>query len=339
MKLLLKSPGGAMLASVLTMTLAPAAMAQNVPVVFGTNWVAQAEHGGFYQSVADGTYAACGLDVTIAPGGPQVNNRALLLAGKIDYNMGGSMLDAFNAAVEGLPVITVGAAFQKDPQVILTHPGKAATFEDLKKLDNILISDGGVLTFWAWMIKAYGFDPAQREVYTFNAAPFVADENMGMQGYLSSEPFFVEKEAGWKPDVWLIADAGYTAYSTTIETMADTVANKPDQVKCFVEGSIKGWYNYLYNDNSAANAMIKADNPDMSDEAIAYAIAAMTEQGIVDSGDAATMGIGVITDAKVQDFYTKMVDAGVVPADVDVKSSYTTAFVGQGVGLDLKPAQ
>ncbi len=319
--------------------MAPAAMAQNVPVVFGTNWVAQAEHGGFYQSVADGTYAACGLDVTIAPGGPQVNNRALMLAGKIDYNMGGSMLDAFNAVVEGLPIVTVGTAFQKEPQVILTHPGRVKSFEELKTLDKILISDGGVLTFWAWMIKAYGFDPAQREVYTFNSAPFVADVNMGMQGYLSSEPFFVAKEAGITPDVWLIADAGYTAYSTTIETMADTVATKPEQVKCFVEGSIKGWYNYIYNDNSAANALIKADNPDMSDEAIAFAIAAMKEQGIVDSGDSLTMGIGVMTDAKIEDFYTKMVDAGVVAADIDYKASYTTAFVGQGVGLDLKPAQ
>jgi NitT/TauT family transport system substrate-binding protein len=317
----------------------PAATAQNVPAVFGTNWVAQAEHGGFYQSVADGTYAACGLDLTIQPGGPQVNNRALLLAGKIDYNMGGSMLDAFSAVQEGLPIITVGAAFQKEPQVILTHPGRVKSFEELKNLDKIFISDGGVLTFWAWMIKAYGFKEEQREVYTYNSAPFIADVNSGMQGYLSSEPYFVEKEAGITPDVWLIADAGYTAYSTTMETMADTVATKPEQVKCFVEGSIKGWYNYIYGDNAAANAMIKADNPEMTDEAIAYAIAKMKENGIVDSGDSLTMGVGVITDAKVEDFFTKMVSAGVVPADLDWKASYTTQFVGQGVGLDLKPAQ
>ena len=310
----------------------------NEAVTFGTNWVAQAEHGGFYQSVADGTYAACGLDVTIVPGGPQVNNRALMLAGKVDYHMGGSMLDAFSAVHEGLPIVAVAAAFQKEPQVIITHPGKAKTFEDLKNLEKILISDGGVLTFWAWMMKAYGFKEEQREVYTFNSAPFVANENWGMQGYLSSEPYFVEKEAGFKPDVFLIADAGYTSYSTTIETMADTVANKPEQVKCFVEGSIKGWYNYIYNDNTAANEMIKKDNAEMSDEAIAYAIAAMKEHGIVDSGDSETMGIGVMTDAKVEDFFKKMVDAGVVSGDIDWKASYTTAFVGQGVGLDLKPS-
>jgi NitT/TauT family transport system substrate-binding protein len=319
--------------------LAAPAMAQNTAVSFGTNWVAQAEHGGFYQSVADGTYAACGLDVTIVPGGPQVNNRAALLAGQMDFHMGGSTLDTIAAVQEGVPVVAVMAAFQKDPQVIITHPGKAASFADLTKLDKVLISDGGVLTFWAWMQKAYGFTPEQREVYTFSAAPLIANETWGMQGYLTSEPFFVEKEAGFKPDVFLIADAGYTAYSTTVEVMAETIANRPEVVKCFVEGSIKGWANFLYNDNAAAIALIQADNPEMTDEAIAYSIEAMKANGIVDSGDTETMGIGAMTDARVADFYAKMVDAGVVPAGLDLSAAYTTQFVNQGVGNDLRPAQ
>ncbi len=323
----------------LAVPFASAALAQNVAVKFGTNWVAQAEHGGYYQAVADGTYAACGLDVTIMPGGPQVNNRALMLTGEVQFNMGGSTLDVFSSAQEGVPVVAVSAAFQKDPQVIVTHPGAAASFADLAKLDKLLISDGGVLTFWAWMMKAYGFKPEQREVYTFSAAPLLANKTWGMQGYLSSEPFAVEKEGGFKPDVWLIADAGYTAYSTTVETMADTIANSPEVVQCFVDGSAKGWYNYIYNDNSAANAMIKADNPDMTDEAITYAVESMKANGIVDSGDTLTMGIGAMTDEKMADFFQKMVDAGVVPADLDYKAAYTTQFVNKGVGLDLKPAQ
>lgn len=322
-----------------TAAFASPVLAQNVAVTFGTNWVAQAEHGGFYQSVADGTYAACGLDVTILPGGPQVNNRALMLAGQVDFIMGGSTLDGLAAVQEGVPIVTVAASFQKDPQVILTHPGAAASFADLVKLDKFLISDGGVLNFWAWMISAYGFKPEQREVYTFNAAPLIANATWGMQGYLSSEPYFVEKEAGWKPDVWLIADAGYTAYSTTIDTMADTIATKPEVVECFVDGSAKGWYNYIYNDNTAANAMIKKDNPEMTDEAIAYAIDAMKANGIVDSGDTLTMGIGAMTDAHMEDFYTKMVKAGAVPEGLDWKAAYTLQFVNKGVGLDLKPAQ
>ena len=304
-------------------------------VSFGTNWLAQAEHGGFYQSVADGTYAECGLDVTIVPGGPQVNNRALMLAGKIDFHMGGDMLQAFNAVKEGIPVVSVAAIFQKHPQVILAHPGAADSWEELKNL-TLLIGDNGFQSFYQWMIAEYGFSADQRRPYTFNPAPFLADTSMGMQGYLSSEPFLVQKEGGFTPNVFLIADAGYSTYATTIETMADTIADKPEIVSCFVDGSIKGWYTYLYGDNAAANALIKKDNPEMSDAKIAYAIEKMLANGIVDSGDAESMGIGVISEAKVADFYAKMVSAGVIEDGIDWKAALDTSFSGKGVGMDLK---
>ncbi|MCY4463309.1 MAG: ABC transporter substrate-binding protein [Albidovulum sp.] len=304
-------------------------------VVFGTNWLAQAEHGGFYQSVADGTYAECGLDVEIRPGGPQVNNLALMLAGKIDFHMGGSMLSTFNSVAEDIPVVTVAGLFQKHPQVILTHPGKAETFEDLKNL-TLLLGDNLYATIYQWMMAEYGFTKEQRIPYTFNPAPFLADENLGMQGYLSSEPYLVQKEGGFEPTVFLIADAGYTTYATTIETMAQTIADRPDVVQCFVDGSILGWYNYLYGDPSAANELIKQDNPQMTDDKIAYAIDRMLAVGIVDSGDALEKGIGVITDEKVEGFFNKMANAGVVPADLNFSASYTTQFVGNGLGMDIK---
>lgn len=314
--------------------LALSTQAEAADVVFGTNWLAQAEHGGFYQSVADGTYAECGLNVSIVPGGPQVNNRALLLAGRIDYHMGGDLLQAFNAVKEGIPVVAVAAAFQKHPQVILAHPGKAESFEDLKNLE-LLIGDNGFQSYYQWMMAAYGFTADQRKPYTFNPAPFLADDSTGMQGYLSSEPFLVEKEGGFTPDVFLIADAGYSTYATTIETMAATIEQKPEEVKCFVEGSILGWYNFLYGDNAAARELIMADNPEMTADKIDYAIEKMLENGIVLSGDAEEMGIGVITDAKVEDFYNKMVEAGVIDAGLDYASAYTTDFVGKGLGKEL----
>lgn len=323
--------GAVALAAALTATTAFGAE----KVSFGTNWLAQAEHGGFYQSVADGTYAACGLDVTIVPGGPQVNNRALMLAGKIDFHMGGDMLQAFNAVKEGIPVVSVAAIFQKHPQVILAHPGEADSWEDLKNL-TLLIGDNGFQSYYQWMIAEYGFTAEQRQPYTFNPAPFLADTKMGMQGYLSSEPFLVQKEGGFTPNVFLIADAGYSTYATTIETMADTIAEKPEVVKCFVDASIKGWYNYLYGDNAAANELIKKDNPEMSDDKIAYAIGKMLENGIVDSGDAETKGIGVLSEAKVEDFYKKMVTSGVIEDGLDWKAALDTSFSGKGVGMDLK---
>ncbi|MEM8870079.1 MAG: ABC transporter substrate-binding protein [Pseudomonadota bacterium] len=304
-------------------------------VVFGTNWVAQAEHGGFYQSMVDGTYAECGLEVSIQPGGPQVNNRALMLAGRIDFHMGGDLLQAFSAAEEDIPVVAVAAIFQKHPQVIVTHPGAAESWEDLKNL-TLLIGDNGYQSYYQWMIAAHGFTEEQRQPYTFNPAPFLADETVGMQGYLSSEPYLVEKEGGFEPNIFLIADAGYSTYATTIETMAGTIAEKPEVVKCFVEGSIKGWYTYLYGENSAANAAIIADNPEMTQDKIDFAIAKMLENGIVDSGDAETMGIGVLTGEKVQAFYDKMVEAGVVTDGLDLSKSFDASFTGQGVGMDLK---
>ncbi|MEL6642178.1 MAG: ABC transporter substrate-binding protein [Pseudomonadota bacterium] len=313
---------------------AGAAQAEMTEVTFGTNWLAQAEHGGFYQAAADGTYEACGLKVSILPGGPQVNNRALLLAGKLDYHMGGDLLQAFNAAKEGIPVVAVAATFQKHPQVLVAHPGTAETFEDLKDL-TLLIGDNGYQSYYQWMIAEYGFTAEQRVPYTFNPAPFLADTSTAMQGYLSSEPYLVTKEGGFEPDVFLIADAGYSTYATTIETMAATIEAKSEEVTCFVDGSILGWYNYLYGDNAAANEMIMTDNPEMTQDKIDYAISKMKSEGIVVSGDAETMGIGVITDAKVEDFYNKMVAAGVIEAGLDFKSTYTTDFVGNGLGIDM----
>ena len=304
---------------------------------FGTNWFAQGEHGGFYQSVADGTYAECGLDVTIVPGGPQVNNRALMLAGKLDFNMGGDMLQAFNAVKEDIPVVVVAATFQKHPQVILAHPGKADTFADLADL-TLLIGDNGFTSYYQWMIDEYGFTVAQREPYTFNPAPFLVNEDLGMQGYLSSEPYVVEKEGGFVPDVFLIADAGFSSYATTVETMQQTVSERPEVVECFVEGSIKGWYTYLYGDNTDANALILADNPDMTQDKLDFAVDKMKSEGIVDSGDALEHGIGAVSEDQIGDFYAKMVSAGVIEDGLDWRATFTAEFVNQGVGMDLKPS-
>jgi NitT/TauT family transport system substrate-binding protein len=306
------------------------------PVTFGTNWLAQAEHGGFYQSVADGTYAACGLDVEIISGGPQVNNRALMLAGRIQFHMGGDMLQAFNAVAEDIPVVAVMATFQKHPQVILAHPGVADSWEELRDL-TLLIGDNGFTSYYQWMIAAHGFTVEQRQPYTFNAAPFLADDQLGMQGYLSSEPYLVETTGGFVPNVFLIADAGFGSYATTVETMASTIEDSPEVVECFVNGSILGWYNYLYGDNAAANAMILEANPDMTQDKIDYAIGKMIEWGIVDSGDALTLGIGAMTDEVIGGFYEDMVEAGVVEAGLDWQASYTTQFVNQGLGMDLRP--
>jgi len=306
-------------------------------VSFGTNWVAQAEHGGFYQAVADGTYKKYGLDVTIVPGGPNVNNRILLPVGKIDFFMSANSLQSFNAVEQNVPTVAVAAMFQKDPQVLIAHPDQGIEkFEDLKKL-TLLVSKEGLVTYFAWMKKDFGFDEKKVKPYTFNAQPFLADKTVAMQGYVTSEPYAIELNAKFKPKIFLLADQGFSTYSTLIETRRDLVEKKPDLVRRFVDASVIGWYNYLYGDNSAANAMIRKQNPEASDALLAYSIATMKQYGIVDSGDTLQLGIGAMTDTRWKDFFDKMVRAGLVKSSIDYKTSYTLKFVNKGVGIDLRP--
>jgi NitT/TauT family transport system substrate-binding protein len=306
-------------------------------VSFGTNWVAEAEHGGFFQAVADGTYKSYGLDVTIVPGGPNNNNRILLTAGKLDFFISANTLQSFDAVANNVPLVTVAAIFQKDPQVLLTHPeSKVVKLEDLKPL-TLLVSKEGLSSYFQWLKSEYKFSEEKVRPYTFNPQPFLADRQSAMQGYVTSEPFAVEKAGGFKPGILLLADYGFNSYSTLLETRREIVDKKPDLVQRFVDASIIGWYNYLYGDNAAANAMIKELNPEMTDELLAYSLARMKQYGIVDSGDSLRDGIGAMTDARVASFFDKMARAGVVRPDIDFRKSYTLRFVNKGVGLNLRP--
>jgi NitT/TauT family transport system substrate-binding protein len=306
-------------------------------VTFGTNWVAEAEHGGFFQAVADGTYQKYGLDVTIVPGGPNENNRMLLIAGKIDFFMAANTLMSFDAVANNVPVVTIAAMFQKDPQVLLSQPdAKVTKLEDLKPL-TLFVSKEGMSSYFQWLKSEYGFSEKNVRPYNFNPQPFIANPKSAMQGYVTSEPFAVEKAAGFRPNVILLADAGFNTYSTLIETRRDIVEKKPDMVQRFVDASIVGWYNYIYRDNSAGNAMIKKLNPEMTDDLLAYSVAKMKEYGIVDSGDALKSGIGAMSDERYTSFFNKMVKAGVVKGDLDFRKSYTLRFVNKGVGVELRP--
>jgi NitT/TauT family transport system substrate-binding protein len=308
-------------------------------VSFGTNWVAEAEHGGFYQALADGTYKKYGLDVTIVPGGPNANNRILLPVGKIDFYMSANTLQAFDAVEQNVPTIEVASLFQKDPQVLIAHPDQnIKKLIDLKRL-TLFISKEGVATYFQWLKADFGFKEEQVKPYTFNPQPFLADKKSAMQGYVTSEPFAIEKQGNFKPKIFLLANEGFSSYSTLIETRRELVEKKPELVQRFVDASIIGWYNYIYGDNKAANAIIKRENPEMSDDLLAYSVAKMKEYGIVDSGDSLSLGVGAMTDARMQDFFDKMVRAGVVKAGLDFRKSYTLKFVDKKVGLNLRPKQ
>jgi NitT/TauT family transport system substrate-binding protein len=290
-----------------------------------TNWYAQAEHGGFYQALATGLYKKAGLDVTIKMGGPQVNGLQLVAAGQADCYMGYDT-QTMKAREQGIPAMTVAASFQKDPQVILAHP-EVKKIEDLKG-KTVLLAASSHSTFWPWMKTTYGFTDAMTRPYTFNIQPFMADKNIAQQGYLSSEPFKVEKEGKFKPTVFLLSDYGWPPYSTSVVCMEKTVKERKAATAAFVKATMEGWKSYLTGDPSPANALIKKDNPNMTDDVIANGIAKMKETGMVTGGDAATLGIGIMTDARMKRTYDMMVANKLLdPAKVDLKAVYTTEFV------------
>lgn len=325
------------LAGLAAMALAAPAMALD-EVSFGTNWVAEAEHGGFYQAVADGTYEEYGLDVTIVPGGPQKDNRALLLADKVQFFMAGNMLGPLNAEAQDVPVVEVAAMFQKEPQVLLAHPDQGLeTLQDLADLPTIYMGAEGFASYFQWMKQEFpGFSDEQYKPYNFDPQVFIVDKQSAMQGYITSEPLAVYNAAGFWPKEFHLADYGFSTPSTMIEAKVEYVEANRDLVQRFVDASIIGWYNYLYNDPSLGNAAIKAANPEMSDEQIEFTVNKLKETGMVDSGIALEKGIGCFDDEVVKSFYDKMVEAGVVPAYVDLSKVYTNDFVCKGVGMELK---
>ena len=311
------------------------ALAQD-EVTFGTDWLAQAEHGGYYQALADGTYEKYGLKVTIRQGGPQNANRALLTGGQVQFYMGG-MIQSLDAAQEGIPTYTIASIFQKSPTILMSHPDAGfATIDDLAKASKYIIGKDGFITYFRWLqSRNPAFVDEKYEPYTFNAGPFLADPQAIQQGFLTSEPYAIEAQTGWEPKIFLLADNGYFTYSTTIEVMKPWYDEHKDIAKRFVEASIIGWYNYLYGDNSAANALIQSDNPEMTDGQLAYSLSKLKEYGIIVSGDSADKGIGCMTDARWETVYAQFVEVGLFRPDVDIKQAYTTELVCQGLGMEL----
>jgi NitT/TauT family transport system substrate-binding protein len=292
--------------------------------VYMTNWFAEAEHGGFYQAVATGLYKKAGLDVTIKMGGPQVNIFQLMAAGQTDCVMGSSDLQIMQQRENGLPITTVAAMFQKDPQVLIAHED-VKTFEQLKG-KTILIAASANQGYWPWVKAKFGLTDAQTRPYTFNIQPFVADKNTVQQGYITSEPYAIQK-AGVKANVLMFSDFGYPAYATTISCMDKTVKSRKAAVAAFVKATAEGWKSYLA-DPAPGNALIKKDNPEMTDDQLAYSVGKLKESGMVTGGDAAKLGIGVMTEARAKASYDFMVASKLLdPAKVKLADTYTAEFI------------
>ena len=303
-------------------------------IVFGTDWRAQAEHGGFYQAEALGFYAEANLDVTIRQGGPQINHSQMLAAGRLDFGMAPNSFLPINFASRDIPVVAIAAFFQKDPAVLIAHASRRhSKLADLRS-EKIMISPDTRIGFWRFLKVKYGFSDDQITPYTFNIAPFLANPTSVQQGYLTSEPYLISK-SGIEPKVFLLANSGYSSYAAIIQTSQRLINENPDLVQRFVDASIKGWYSYLYSDPTPGNALIRQANPDMSTELLAYSHEMLGRYGLVDSGDAKIKGIGVMALARWKEFFDVMASDNVYPTDLDYTSAFTLNFVGKNVGMDV----
>ena len=309
----------------LAMAARPSAAADHV--TFGLDWLAEAEYGGYYQALAQGLYAKHGLDVSIRQGGPQVNQAQLLLSGRLDFSIAGNSFLALNFASEKLPFVVVAAIFQKDPSIIIAHPGMGNDSFQALRGEPIMIGADTRSGWWNFARQKFGYTDDQIRPYTFNLAPFLADKKAVQQGYLGSEPFLVKQQGGFDPVVLMLSDAGFSGYASLIATSRKLADTNPSLVQRFVDATTEGWRSYLESDPKPGNTLIKRANPEMTDALLDYGREALRSHGIVESGDAVAGGIGIMTDQRWLDFVQSMVTAGLYPKDLDYKQAYTLKFV------------
>ena len=310
-------------------------------VVFATNWRAQPAHGGFYQALADGTYERYGLDVEIRQGRPSINHRPALLAGKIDILMSANLLTVFDHYKTRSPTVVVAAMFQKDPMAFMVHPDQGyETFTDLVKAPVAYVGKELQFTVWPWLKNEFGFKEEAIRSYNFNLSPFWSNPKSIQECYAIAEPIVTELQGGFKPKVFLMADYGFSTYSTLLEVRRDMAQKQSDYIQRFVDASIIGWANYLYGDRTAANALMKKENPELSDAEMQRAVELIEALGIVNSGQAKTDGIGAMNPERVADFYQKMVRAGLYKADeIDLSKIVNYDFVNKRVGIEISGSQ
>ncbi len=296
------------------------------PIRFVTDWKAQAEHGGFYQAVAEGLYAQRGLDVRIIQGGPDVNVPQLLAGGAADFGMGSNSFIPLNMVRSGVPITAVMAIFQKDPQVLISHPRRDLNSIADMRGKPVLISAATMTAFWPWLRTKFGFSDRQIRKYTHNLAPFIRDPNAIQEGYLTSEPYTIEKQAGFKPKVFLLADFGYPGYANMVLVPQKRIDADRKTVQGFVDATRLGWQRYLANP-AKGNALIKRDNPDMTDDILRQAHDKMKAHQMVMSGDGKAFGLGSMTDQRWKLFYDTMAGLGVYPKGLNYKKAYDLSFV------------
>ncbi len=262
----------------------------------------------------------------ILPGGPGANVAQLIATGAADLGIGSNSFGVMNLVAEHVPVKAVMAAFQKDPQVLIAHPGSGVDeLADLKG-HPILLADAAITSFWPWLKAKYGLRDAQVRKYSFSAAPYLAAPRAVQEGYVTSEPYTIQAATGVAPKVFLLADHGYPGYAAMVLAPDRLIGSNPKAVQAFVDASALGWKAYLEGDPRPADALILKLNREMTPAVLDQARAKMRQYRLVFGGDATTGGVGAMTDATWKRFFDTASGLGVYPKTLDYHAAYTTAF-------------
>ena len=300
-----------------------------IEITFATDWKAQAEQGGFYQALAAGLYEKNGLKVKIIQGSANVNVPRLIASNSVEFGIGSNSFIPLNMVANKIPGKAVMAIFQKDPQIIMTHPDSdIRNLKDMRDLP-IMISDASIGAFWLWLKSKYDFNDNQIRKKTFSLAPFLSNKSSIQQGYLTSEPFLVEREAGFTPRVFLLADYGYPSYGAMVLASSNVLKNNPEIVRAFVDASIEGWRQYIYDDPSLGNELIMLENNEMKEDILLQAIKKIRNYELVSNEISKGLDIGLMTDIKWESFFETMASNGVYEKNLKWRESFTLDFINK----------
>ena len=239
--------------------------------------------------------------------------------------MGSNSFIALNMVKTGVPIRAVMAIFQKDPQVLMSHPRRDINSLADMRGKPVLISAATMTAFWPWLRAKFGFHDTQIRKYTYNLAPIIVDPNAIQEGYLTSEPFTVQQQAHFAPKIFLLSDYGYPGYANMVLVPQKWIDTNRKAVQGFVDATRDGWLHYL--DNPAkANALIKRQNPDMTDAILRQALDKMKEHEMLLSGDGRAFGLGSMTQVQWKLFYDTMASEGLYPKGLDYTKAYDLSF-------------
>jgi NitT/TauT family transport system substrate-binding protein len=303
----------------------PAAERPLFKITVQLDWMAEPEHGGFYQAAARGFFRDEGLDVILLPGGPGAHVMPSVATGKADVGQAGDIETLLKQA-EGLPFVQFAAVFQDDPAGILVHADSSVQrFEDLQ--GRTIIARPG-WAFLDFLKKKFGLQ-LNVVAQNFSSAAFLSNREALQQGYYIAEPYHIIKAGGKMPRFLSTWDAGFRGYAVLVTSRRFSRAH-PERLRAFTRAYVRGWQEYLEGDPGPAHAAMKQANANNTDEFMAFSRKMIIDERLVVGRDATggSARIGRLDPARFAAQITLLEELGLLPKGrVTAASTMTTDFL------------